>query len=195
MENRFGASVAANVDGTVILIGAPSGENLGGMAYLTTNGSFADAAALVPVGPVSAGMSMYGTSLALTGDGRYAAIGGPAGNVAELRTIDAAPPITATNRSSIAPEGGAGDGGAGFGTCVAVTTTMVYAGAPLDPAPGNVVMGAVNGTAVSGAASLLPFTGLLPTTAGLGTACAANARGDFVVSAPGTGAPAVYIFH
>jgi uncharacterized protein YjbI with pentapeptide repeats len=83
-KSSFGSSVALSGDGNTALIGAPEDNDGAGTAWVFTNSATTpwaqQGSALTGAGE-SSGQTRFGESVALSGDGLTALIGGPADNV------------------------------------------------------------------------------------------------------------------
>jgi hypothetical protein len=76
-EGRFGRSVALSADGTTALVGDPSGESGHGKAWVFTREGATWKRHLALSGPQETSFAHLGRSVALSGDGTTALLGGP----------------------------------------------------------------------------------------------------------------------
>jgi hypothetical protein len=134
-EGMFGTSVALSRDGNTALIGAPHDDSDVGAAWVFTRvrDTWTQQGAKLTGGGES-GRGSFGTSVALSGDGNTAVIGGPADSVGKGAVwvfTRAGSAWTQQGEKLIAGgEGGAG----GFGASVALSSdgTTALLGAPFD---------------------------------------------------------------
>jgi hypothetical protein len=134
-EGRFGKSVALSADGRLALVGDPSEGNGHGAAWaFVDSGTWSRQAMLTCSDP--AGLAHFGRSVALSGDGATAVIGGPsdAQGIGAAWAFTRADTIWAQRGEKLTGEGGGAEGHFGKSVALSADGATALVAAPDDGA-------------------------------------------------------------
>ena len=187
-----GASLSLSPDGNTVIMGGPGDNTNAGAAWILTRDASGWTSGAKLTGAGAVGAARFGTSVALSGDGNTAVVGGPADN-----SNAGAVWVFTRSGAGWTPQGGkltANDatGPAQFGSSVAVSTDghILAAGGPMDNSGGGATWFYIRNTGVwSQAGGKQVALRGVPSNARQGTSVALSGSGNIAL----TGGPQYFL--